>query len=62
MNAVHVDADREVRGLGAHVLAVVDLHDESVEVDHRIGRFHRPVLSGEDFVGDLIDDLRERLA
>ena len=61
LDAVHVDADGDVRGLVAHVRAVADLHDQRVEVDHRVERFERPALPGQHLLEDLVGDLADRL-
>src|SRR5690606_6044111 len=61
LDPVHVDADGDVRGLVAHMPAIADLHDQRVEVDHRVERLERPLLPGQDLVADLLDDVRDRL-
>lgn len=61
LDAVQVDADRDVRGLVAHVRPVADLDDDRVEVDHRVERLQRAVLPGQDLFEDLVDDVADRL-
>jgi hypothetical protein len=56
-----IDAHGDVSGLVAGMSTVLDLHDHRVEVDHRVQRFQRPALPGENLIGDLIDDLGDRL-
>lgn len=61
LDPVHIDAYGDMSGLVAGVAAVFDLHDHRVEIDHRIERLQRAALPGEHLIGDLIDDLGDRL-
>jgi hypothetical protein len=61
-DTVHVHPDRDVSGLVANVCAIADLHHDRVEIDHRIERFKRATLPGQDFVEDLVGDLGDGLA
>src|SRR5699024_10647577 len=60
-DAVHVHADGDVGGLVDHVGAVFDLDHDRVEVDHRVERFQRAALPGQDLFGDGVHDLADRL-
>jgi hypothetical protein len=61
LDPVHVDPDRDMRGPVRHMRAVADLHDQRVEVDHRVERLQRPVLPCQDFLGDRLGDVADRL-
>lgn len=61
LDAVHIDADRDVSGFVADMPAIADLHEQRIQVDHRIERFERSMSPCEDLVSDLVYDLRDRL-
>lgn len=60
-DALHIDADGDVRGLVADMPAVTDLDHQSVQVDHRVERLQRPALPLQHLVGDLLGNVRDRL-
>lgn len=62
LNAVHVDADRDVSGLVAHVRPVTNLHDQGVQEDDRVERIQRSLLPSQDLVQNLVGDRRDRLS
>lgn len=61
LDAVHVDADGDVRGPVGHVRAVADLHHQRVEVDDRVERLQRAGLPGGDLLEHGVGDLADRL-
>ena len=60
LDAVPVDADRDMRGLVPHMRAVTDLHHQCVQIDDRIEGIQRPALPNEDLGEDLVGDLGDR--
>lgn len=60
-DAIGIDPYRNMGGLVTYVAHVTDLDNDCIEIFHGIQRFERALLPGKDFVGDSVNDVRNRL-